>query len=275
MVEKIDYVGKIFDSKNCGKFKVLRELIGIGFSKGQRVFEIEFLDTGYRTSVTTSAFRSGEVKDRSLRSVYDTGYTGNLEGIEGPDIRMFYKIWSGIIDRCYNTANKSHHSYGALGVRISEDWLCFANFYRDTIFLYGYRNKINRPNMYHLDKDYLQLNIPKDKRVYSRETCMWVSMYENALLKGRENGTVNYFGVVFDTGHYYTKIYNVYYGRFTTPELAACMFNYIYPIVRIKEFTSLPMINEVPMIPFEELMKQNLLIKRDKLDELLSNNNIY
>ena len=53
------------------------------------------------------------------------------------------------------------------------------------------------------------------------------------------------------------------------------MFNYIYPIVRIKEFTSIPMINPVPMIPFEELEKQNLLIKRNNLNELLSNNNIY
>ena len=128
--------------------------------------------------------------------------------------------------------------------------------------------------MYHLDKDYLQLNIPKSQRIYSKQTCIWISIYENALLKGKDNGSTNYFGVVFDSGYYYTIINKTYYGRFKTPELAACMFNYIYPIVRIKEFTSLPMINEVLMIPFEELEKQNLLIKRNNLDELLSNNNI-
>jgi hypothetical protein len=261
-------------NKNCGKFKVLRELIPIGYCKGQRVFEIEFLETGYKTSITTSAFRTGEVKDRSIPSVYGVGYTGNMEGLEGTDLRMINSVWSGILCRCYNKDDKHYHSYGGAGVRISDDWLCFANFYKDVAMLYGYQNKIAHPNMYQLDKDYLQLNVPKSQRIYSKETCLWLSVYENALVKGRDNGYIKYFGVTFDSGYYYTIIYYKYYGRFKTPELAACMFNYIYPIVRVKEFTSLPMINPVPMIPFEELEKQNLLIKRNNLDEALSNNNI-
>ena len=52
------------------------------------------------------------------------------------------------------------------------------------------------------------------------------------------------------------------------------MFNYVYPLVCIKEYSTVPMINEVPMIEFNELQKNNLLIKRDNLDILLKENNL-
>ena len=44
-INTTDYVGNIYESQNCGKFRVVRELIPIGYDKKSRLFEIEFLDT--------------------------------------------------------------------------------------------------------------------------------------------------------------------------------------------------------------------------------------
>ena len=269
---RVNYKGEIYSTEKYGDYVVTRELIGIGCS--DRIFEVEFLNTGYKTFGTRSTITHGGLRDRSIPSVYGVGCIGNTYYITDPNMQHYYKIWSGMIERCYNVGSHNYEKYGAIGVKVSDDWLTFTNFYWDIRKLYGFENVKMEPNMYQLDKDYLQLNIPREQRIYSKETCMWISLYENNLLKGRDNNQTGYFGTRYDTGFYYTKIYNTYYGRFAKVEEAACLFNYIYPIVSIKPYCTLPMINNVPMIPFEELMSRNLLKNRTALDEFLNNNQI-
>ena len=270
-INTTDYVGNIYDSQNCGKFRVIRELIPIGYDKKSRLFEIEFLDTGYRTIVTRSSLYHPKIKDRMIPCICNVAYLGqeDIFSIDSKN-KIIYKIWEDIIARCYNPKDTSYEHYGAVGVRVSDRWLSYRNFENDVKLKPNYERKLLEPHMFHLDKDFLQSHIPVSQRIYSNETCIWISMYENALIKGLDNGRVKYFGVLLDSGYYYTKIYHKLYGRFTTAEDAAMLFNYIYPLVGYRDYMTINIHNEVPIVPFNELMDRNLIINRNNLNLVLS-----
>ena len=75
-------IGNIYDSNYNGKFIVLRELIWIGQKhKCDRMYEIQFLDTGYITDASDCAIMSGKVKDKLRPSVAGVGFVGsNIKG---------------------------------------------------------------------------------------------------------------------------------------------------------------------------------------------------
>ena len=58
-----DCVGKVFKSLNSGDFKVVK------YNNKTNVV-IQFLKTGYETSVRLTNIRNGKVKDRYLPSVF-------------------------------------------------------------------------------------------------------------------------------------------------------------------------------------------------------------
>ena len=270
--QKVNHVGRIYHSNKYGDFRVIRELIGIGYKS--RVFDIEFLNTGYRCIATRQHILDGRIKDRSVPLIYGVGCEGFTYYIEEPDMSNYYRIWSDMIRRCYCTTCKDYKTYGAVGVTVSPDWLVFANFYKDVKKLPGYENKKREPSMYKLDKDYLQQHIPMCNRIYSKDTCMWISSYENAMLSCKDNSYTGYFCVHpdFKNGYFYTKIYGIRYAKYRTAEEAACLFNYIYPLICIKPYCTLPMINNVYMIPFEELLAGNLLMDKTVLTNFYYNN---
>ena len=160
-----------------------------------------------------------------------------------------------MINRCYNKNNSDYYLYGGMGVRVDERWFNFSNFFEDAKLLPGYEYKIKYPTMYQLDKDYLQLSIPKSERIYSINTCLWISKYDNIIIMNREHhGSSGYYGVFFKDGVYCTRINNVIYGRFTNAEAAANLFNYLYPLYK-NEFNNIQILNNVTPIPFNELEK--------------------
>ena len=55
--------------------------------------------------------------------------------------------------------------------------------------------------------------------------CLCIGYIIKKWIKDVDNKYIKYFGVRYNSGYYYTKIYCKYYGRFRTPEEAACMFS--------------------------------------------------
>lgn len=263
-----NFIGRIYDSNNFGKFRIIRELIyirNINDSK-ERMFEIEFLNTGYRTDASYSAIRHGRVKDKLYPSVANVGYIGYTDKVTSKENHSMYKVWNDMINRCYNKLDYDYHLYGGIGITVEESWFNFTTFLNDVKLLPGYENKLKYPTIYQLDKDYLQLDIPKSQRIYSKNTCMWISKHDNIMIMNRENPNVSeYYGVIFKDGAYCTKINNKIYGRFTTAEAAANLFNHIYPALK-NEFNNIMILNNVRYIPFEELSKytinKNVLVQR-------------
>ena len=82
-----DCVGKVFKSKLSGDFKILK------YSDSGNV-EIQFLKTGYETTVRLTVIRSGNVKDRYLPSVCGVGmlgakYPSKINGVRTKE----YGLW--------------------------------------------------------------------------------------------------------------------------------------------------------------------------------------
>lgn len=93
-------------------------------------------------------------------------------------------VWTHMIDRCYNINNKKDYpSYGKIGVTVCERWHNFSNFLHDVPLVEGYNKELFQQRKLTLDKDIKQLDIPHSKRIYSLETCKFVTIEENMLYR--------------------------------------------------------------------------------------------
>lgn len=267
-----NYIGLTYNTNKYGKLKIIREAIGIGYS--ERLFEVEFENTGFRTIATLTCITHGIVRDRSVPELIGIGYLGRNNHPQSI-MNLLHATWSNMINRCYNENERTYNAYGGSGVRVSERWKCFAYFCDDVTQMYGFEMKLKYPKKYTLDKDYLQSNIPKNQRIYSKETCIWVSIYENILIEGKEKGSTGYYGVITNSSTigYYIIIYDEIYGLYTDIELAASLFNYIYPLLS-NEFNLLNLRNNVPDYPLQLLISENRYYNKNKLIQLLDSNNI-
>lgn len=110
-----------------------------------------------------------------------------------------YRIWSGIISRCYNPKVKIYKYYGGRGIKVCDSWLDFINFYKDM----G-----ERPAGLQIDRIDHEGN-------YELNNCKWVTPRENnPYLKGEvpDNMPGKRFGkwivierVNHKPGHWYYK----------------------------------------------------------------------
>ena len=148
-------VGEIFESNNCGKFKVISD-------DGSQSVRIEFIETGYTTVVRRGHIKLGVIKDALMPTVYGVGFIGE-GGITNKKVRS---LWSGMLQRCYSAkCQQRHPTYR--GCTVAAEWHNFRNF--EQWFDDNYK-----PGL-HLDKD---IRIPGNK-VYSPKTCSFVSRAEN------------------------------------------------------------------------------------------------
>ena len=105
-----------------------------------------------------------------------------------------YKLWSGMLARCFNKGVKSVNP-AYQDVTCCEEWLSFANFLEWCNKEVGYSGK---PVGFHLDKDL----IVKGNRVYSPTTCSFVPRAVNNLLTSSGSVRGKYpVGVCFDTNN--------------------------------------------------------------------------
>lgn len=251
-------IGEILYSNNYGPFKVIQEC---GHNEnGRLICEIEFINTGYRCIVLTSNVYKGNVKDASIKPIRNISeFPPELI----PDFidRKLRETWKCMLARCTNPNHKEYYAYGGLGVAIDPRWYTFENFKEDCKCLFQYDKFYINPYDYQLDKDYLQQNIPKNLRIYSPLTCIFISNRDNYNLRAIDyakthNLTSKYFGV--------TKIGNSYLMgitcegnklelRFTNEIAAANAYNYWFEKLHCYDLVRLH--NDVPYMPPEEFVK--------------------
>lgn len=225
-------IGNIYNSNNYGMFEIID---GWRNDKGNlNIFKIKFLDTGYETIISRSCIYRGEVRDRLKPVIAGVGYLGYFnKKVTDPDVRLYYKIWSSMLKRCYDMTDNQYKSYGAAGVTVDASWFCFNIFYNDIHYLPNFHLKEMYPSEYQLDKDYLQQQLPKSQRVYSKNTCIWLSRYDNVLLSNIENHirfhNDTYIGVFkTSSNRYLVKYGSIKYGLYDDPIAAANAYNFIY-----------------------------------------------
>ena len=157
--------------------------------KGPRIkCDIQFLDTGNIQRFRLENVRNGKFRNNSKPVLSGIGYMGDISFADIDNKKLYkllYRRWAAMLYRCYDPQDVWYSSYGAKGVRVDDRWKCFTNFYHDAQCLPGFSidNIFNKG--FQLDKDKLQMDIPICERIYSKDTCCWLSRTENNQLKYR------------------------------------------------------------------------------------------
>lgn len=166
------FVGSVYSSKSSGDFKVL-SVAGYGN------IVIEFLLTGTEKIVSAHHMLNGYVKDPFYKSVMGVGFIGvgdHLSSKKGKRTKA-YDYWSRMFNRCYNDKyHKDKPTY--IDCSVCEEWHNFQNFAS------WYEN--NHPKdgaKYDLDKD---IKV-KGNKIYSPETCLFVTRKENSIESRAKN----------------------------------------------------------------------------------------
>ena len=164
-----DCVGKICRSLNSGEFKILK------YNDTANV-EIQFLKTGFETTVRLGDIKSGKVKDPYLPSVCGVGITGTkypskVNGV----LTKEYNLWCSMLTRCYSDAyRKKRPTYE--GCEVSDKFKSYEYFYEWCHSQIGFGVE-----GWHLDKDLLV----KGNKVYSEDSCVFLPSEINSLLTKR------------------------------------------------------------------------------------------
>ena len=181
-----DCVGKVCKSLNSGDFKIVKH-------NNNRNVEIQFINTGFETSVHLVQVKNGSVKDPYLPSVYGIGITGTkyptkINGV----LTKEYTLWKSMLERCYSDVLKKRcPTYE--GCEVSDKFLYYEYFYEWCNKQIGFSNKD-----WHLDKDLLV----KGNKLYSENTCVFIPSEINTLLTKREASRgENLIGVCWSKTH--------------------------------------------------------------------------
>ena len=132
---------------------------------------IRFLETGCTRNIQLSNILKGSVKDLKKPTVYGVGYLDTDMKIptreSGSEIRRAYDLWANMIKR--TVIDKSYTD-----VTVDVRWHSFKNFLNSLPELDGYE-AWRKGDDVHLDKD---IKV-KGSRVYSKDTCSFVSAFDN------------------------------------------------------------------------------------------------
>ena len=170
-----DCIGKVCKSLNSGDFKVLK------YNNAKDV-EIQFLKTGFETSVRLGQVKSGSIKDPYSPSVYGVGIVGTkypitINGVQTKE----YVLWKRMLERCYSDSAYQKRRQTYEGCEVSDKFKSYEYFYEWCHSQIGFGNDGNG-NPFHLDKDLLV----KGNKVYSENTCVFIPAEINSLLIKRE-----------------------------------------------------------------------------------------
>ena len=138
-----DCVGKVCKSKSSGDFKILK------YNDAYNV-DVQFLKTGFKTSVRLGNIKSGSIKDPYSPSVYGVDIIGAKYPVsEGSVKTKEYDLWCNMLRRCYSEKyQKKHPTYE--GCEVSDNFKSFEYFYEWCHKQIGFNNK-----GWHLDKDFI------------------------------------------------------------------------------------------------------------------------
>lgn len=160
-------VGDIFSTNNSGKLRVSEYL-------GAKRVKVTFEKTGYSTYTQVVNIKKGQVKDPYTPSVYGVGFIGS--GEHSPSINRkltpAYMSWHRMMERCY-CVKKLEEKPSYKGCTVCDEWHNFQNFAE-----WYSKHMPTEPEKNSLDKDILSGK--QRGKVYSPETCMFVTYVENS-----------------------------------------------------------------------------------------------
>lgn len=169
-------VGEIRDNK-YGKYKIIKVYKD---EKNNYKYDIEFIDTNtIRKNISSSSLYLSNIKDCKYPYIHNVACLGGYYSPNQSEImHKLYSRWERIISRCYNKDDKRYKDYGEVGIHVSNEWLNFKNFYNDMIKKENIE-KILEGAKWQIDKDMLCKTKNIHPCIYSNDTTMIVSIYDN------------------------------------------------------------------------------------------------
>lgn len=102
--------------------------------------------------------------------------THELRIDHGLSNHSLFWVWTAMLDRCYNPNSNSYHKYGAKGVIVCEEWKnSFKSFY-DWAITNNWKQGL------HLDKDVKCFELNINPKIYSPQTCQFLTPSDNGKL---------------------------------------------------------------------------------------------
>lgn len=89
------------------------------------------------------------------------------------DTHPLYRVYRGMMSRCYNKSNPNYKWYGGLGITVCEEW-----YGNPEIFIQWGLNNNWKPKC-HIDKDIKCTELNIIPHIYSPKTCQFISAKEN------------------------------------------------------------------------------------------------
>lgn len=163
-------IGSIYQTKNCGSVIIVEQL-------SKRYYNVQFQNTGTIEKYREDAIAKGEIRDPYARLKCGVACTGKVK-TKGSN-NQIYNVWAKMINRCYN--ENDNRAKCNLNTIVCNRWLVFENFLNDYMLIDGYDEEKFRKGLIQLDKDLKQRH--QKRKIYSLETCTWLSNEENAKMQ--------------------------------------------------------------------------------------------
>lgn len=104
-------------------------------------------------------------------------YIGNTSFIRPPfRSKVLVKVYYSMLQRCYNSEDKSFNSYGAKGITVCDEWLSNPKSFEAWSYKNGYA-----------DTKRLSIDRIHESKGYSPSNCRWVTVEENSRFKSTTN----------------------------------------------------------------------------------------
>lgn len=163
--------GVVKDTNNYGEIEVI-EYINCYKVK------VKFLNTGTVIFTSANSIRKGSVRDFNSPNVYGKGYYGYGKYVAkiGDKHTINYSKWRSMIQRCYSDSRPITYK----NFSVCDAWLCFQTFSDWFFETYPFNDQ---GVLFELDKDVKK----NPDKVYSPETCTWLTPKLNSILTERTN----------------------------------------------------------------------------------------
>ena len=140
-------------------------------------------DCGNTTTVFGVSIRSGKTTSCGCYSQERKSQRMTRHGNSSTRLHI---IWRAMIRRCYSPTASNYHNYGALGVRVCDEWL---NSY-DSFSAWALANGYN---------DTLSIDRINSGLLYSPQTCRWATDTIQARNRKKQpNKSSQYIGISYD-----------------------------------------------------------------------------